>query len=192
MASGLEARAVFLTPRGREIPRGLLTDGSVVTSDPQSFTIQLERFPDAKGYVNLAGQYPIDPVRALDHLEFYVPTRRVQDLEDRAEELAEFHLELEGDVLWLRRANAFANSVRFTELLLRWREGYEALEQSAGGAPATTNATTTHSQILTARMNTPRLLERVKPIGKAVYPHLPGPVRKQALRVWSALVRRTR
>lgn len=182
--------SVVLSQNGREIPAEALLNGSYVTSDAEVFFERFDADPACIAYVNLADGFSIEPEAASSRIHFYIASQRISDLPDLPEH---FHLKLKGDFLWLKEGNAYEDSVHLISLLQRWRESYVALEERAGVTAEDQPKRSSGTQSAPIQPSRSQLLlEKAKPFGRLVYPHLPIPLRNLALRLWGFLLRRTR
>lgn len=182
--------SIILSRNGRDIPIEALMNGSYVTSDPEVFLERVNADSTCVAYVNLSDGFPIDPVSALPRIQFYIASHKIPDLPDLPEQ---FHLKLKGGFLWLKKGNAYEDSVHLVSLLHKWRDSYVALEEMSGVSAGEQLPRSSGAQSAPPLPSRSRLLlEKAKPLGRRVYPYLPPPLRRLALRSWGYLLRRTR
>lgn len=182
--------SVILSRNGREIPAEALLYGSYVTSDPEAFLERVGSDSACNAYVNLADGFKVDPVSAPPRVHFYIASHRLSDLPDLPQQ---FHLKAQGGFLWLKEGDAYEDSVQLILLLESWRDSYVALERRSGVRDTEQQTRSSGTQSSPPTPSRSRLLlEKAKPFGRLVYPHLPRPMRNLALRVWGYLLRRTR
>lgn len=190
MSKKARVTSVILSRNGRDIPAEALLNGSYVTSDPEVFIERVGSNSACDAYVNLADGFPVDPMTASKEVHFYASTQRISELPELPQQ---FHLKLQGGFLWLKERNAYEDSVHLVSLLESWRDSYVALEEVSGVTDAEQQTRSPGTQSSPPTPSRSRLLlEKAKPFGRLVYPHLPRPMRNLALRVWGYLLRRTR
>lgn len=189
VSNNTRVESVILSRNGRDIPAEALLNGAYVTANPEVFLERVGAGSAHDAYVNLADGFPVDPTSASQEVHFYISSQRISDLPDLPEQ---FHFKLQGGFLWLKEENAYEDSVHLVSLLQSWRDSYVALEVAGATAEDQQTRSSGTQSALPPTSRSQLLLEKAKPLGRRVYPYLPPPLRRLALRSWGYLLRRTR